>query len=368
MISCRSQDCLRLSSLAWVQVWRPPISGEPKPVIPVGTCSPAPHCRVANIPAQVQSPEAMKAYEEAEPPLWTDLGTLTYPVTTAAQGGASLFRPGPQDGRQFQPCRGQAGLPQGAEPRSELRHVLPRRGAGARTQHQRADGPGSERAGHCGAQEGAGLAAGASDKEKGADRGGGGPLFGGPGGGTAQARRWLSRTPWPLCRTNIRTTSNSRCWPPRRGWTPSPGIIGSRAARSRRGGRPMSRSGWKAFSPRTRTIPGRSTSTSIWSRPPTGRSAREPYADRLAALMPGAGHIVHMPSHIYYRIGRYVDSLDVQQGGLEGRRGLHLANRRDGRLSDRLLLPQRPFRARFGAACSATRKPCSRRPTSSTSG
>ena len=37
----------------------------------------------------------------------------------------------------------------------------------------------------------------------------------------------------------------------------------------------------------------------------------EPYADKLAALMPGAGHIVHMPSHIYYRIGRYDDSLKV---------------------------------------------------------
>ena len=35
----------------------------------------------------------------------------------------------------------------------------------------------------------------------------------------------------------------------------------------------------------------------------------EPYADRLAALMPGAGHLVHMPSHIYYRVGRYLDSL-----------------------------------------------------------
>jgi tetratricopeptide (TPR) repeat protein len=37
----------------------------------------------------------------------------------------------------------------------------------------------------------------------------------------------------------------------------------------------------------------------------------EPYADRLAALMPGAGHIVHMPSHIYFRIGRYLDSLET---------------------------------------------------------
>ena len=36
----------------------------------------------------------------------------------------------------------------------------------------------------------------------------------------------------------------------------------------------------------------------------------EPYADTLSGLMPGAGHIVHMPSHIYYRIGRYIDSLD----------------------------------------------------------
>ena len=35
----------------------------------------------------------------------------------------------------------------------------------------------------------------------------------------------------------------------------------------------------------------------------------EPYADKLAALMPGAGHIVHMPSHIYFRVGRYTDSL-----------------------------------------------------------
>jgi tetratricopeptide (TPR) repeat protein len=35
----------------------------------------------------------------------------------------------------------------------------------------------------------------------------------------------------------------------------------------------------------------------------------EPYADRLGATMPGAGHIVHMPSHIYFRIGRYIDSL-----------------------------------------------------------
>jgi tetratricopeptide (TPR) repeat protein len=34
----------------------------------------------------------------------------------------------------------------------------------------------------------------------------------------------------------------------------------------------------------------------------------EAAADRLLTLMPGAGHVVHMPSHIYQRLGRYADS------------------------------------------------------------
>ncbi len=34
----------------------------------------------------------------------------------------------------------------------------------------------------------------------------------------------------------------------------------------------------------------------------------EPYADKLAALIPGAGHIVHMPAHIYLRVGRFHDA------------------------------------------------------------
>ena len=34
----------------------------------------------------------------------------------------------------------------------------------------------------------------------------------------------------------------------------------------------------------------------------------EPYADQLAALAPAAGHLVHMPAHIYMRVGRYHDA------------------------------------------------------------
>jgi hypothetical protein len=35
----------------------------------------------------------------------------------------------------------------------------------------------------------------------------------------------------------------------------------------------------------------------------------ESAADRLGGLMPGAGHMVHMPSHIYQRVGRYADAV-----------------------------------------------------------
>lgn len=41
-----------------------------------------------------------------------------------------------------------------------------------------------------------------------------------------------------------------------------------------------------------------------------------PSADKLASLMPGAGHIVHMPSHIYIRVGRYLDAVKVNQAAI----------------------------------------------------
>jgi len=51
-----------------------------------------------------------------------------------------------------------------------------------------------------------------------------------------------------------------------------------------------------------------------------------PCAQRLPALMPGAGHLVHMPAHIYMRLGKYreaaernVEAADVDQTYLEHR-------------------------------------------------
>ena len=37
----------------------------------------------------------------------------------------------------------------------------------------------------------------------------------------------------------------------------------------------------------------------------------EDAADKLADMVPGSGHLVHMPSHIYWRVGRYFDASEA---------------------------------------------------------
>jgi tetratricopeptide (TPR) repeat protein len=36
-------------------------------------------------------------------------------------------------------------------------------------------------------------------------------------------------------------------------------------------------------------------------------------AERLAATMPGAGHLVHMPAHVYIRVGRWADAIEANR-------------------------------------------------------
>lgn len=43
----------------------------------------------------------------------------------------------------------------------------------------------------------------------------------------------------------------------------------------------------------------------------------EPYADRLAALAPKASHLVHMPSHTFYWVGRYEDAARTNMRAVE---------------------------------------------------
>jgi tetratricopeptide (TPR) repeat protein len=50
----------------------------------------------------------------------------------------------------------------------------------------------------------------------------------------------------------------------------------------------------------------------LWEPTDTPERA-EAEADRLLPLMPGAGHIVHMPAHIFQRVGRYDDVIKVNE-------------------------------------------------------
>jgi tetratricopeptide (TPR) repeat protein len=47
----------------------------------------------------------------------------------------------------------------------------------------------------------------------------------------------------------------------------------------------------------------------------------EAAADRLRGLAPGAGHLVHMPSHIYMQVGRYSEAFDVNMKAVDADEG-----------------------------------------------
>ncbi len=53
-------------------------------------------------------------------------------------------------------------------------------------------------------------------------------------------------------------------------------------------------------------------------------------ADRLGAVVPGAGHLVHMPSHIYLRVGRYHDASEANLAAIEADDEYVTACRRQG--------------------------------------
>jgi tetratricopeptide (TPR) repeat protein len=49
----------------------------------------------------------------------------------------------------------------------------------------------------------------------------------------------------------------------------------------------------------------------------TDHRRAEPYADRLRAVDVQAGHLIHMPSHIYFRVGRYAEALEANRKAVE---------------------------------------------------
>src|SRR5262245_21390682 len=110
--------------------------------------------------------------------------------------------------------------------------------------------------------------------------------------------------PWPTSRRNSRRTTRSRCCTRNRSWISwQPGGRESNPQSA-----PIVPTLERVL-PRDPDHPG-AIHYYIHAVEASDRPKRaEPYADRLRGAVPGAGHLVHMPSHIYYRVGRYLDAL-----------------------------------------------------------
>jgi tetratricopeptide (TPR) repeat protein len=68
----------------------------------------------------------------------------------------------------------------------------------------------------------------------------------------------------------------------------------------------------------------------VEASPNPGRA--EPHAEKLPVLMPGAGHIVHMPAHIYLRTGRYKDASLANQSAAKVDETYFAGNRAAGNM------------------------------------
>jgi tetratricopeptide (TPR) repeat protein len=272
----------------------------------------APHCRVANIPTQVQSPEAMKAYEEAEPPLWTDLGTLSYPITTANKEAQSYFDQGLRMAANFNHAEARRAFrkAQRLDPDCAMCFLGEALVLGPNINVPM--DPEANAPAMAALKKAQSLAGSASEKEK--------ALI------DAVAARYSDD---PVAERPKLDMAFAEAMAALSDKYPDDLELAVLAAEAGMDTQPWDY--WEAGGkePKGRTADVQKRLESVLAKAPdhpwaihlyihlveaSDRPERaEPYADRLAALMPGAGHIVHMPSHIYYRIGRYSDSLETNK-------------------------------------------------------
>lgn len=272
----------------------------------------APHCRVANIATQVQSPEAMKAYEEAEPPLWTDLGALSYPITTANKEAQSYFDQGLRMAANFNHAEARRAFSkaQRLDPACAMCFLGEALVLGPNINVPM--DPEANAPAMAALKKAQSLTGGASEKEK--------ALI------DAVAARYSEDPAAERPKLDMAFAEAMAALSDKFPDDLELAVLAAEAG--------MDTQPWDYWEPGGKQPKGRTADVqkrleSVLAKAPdhpwaihlyihlveaSDRPDRaEPYADRLAALMPGAGHIVHMPSHIYYRIGRYADSLEVNK-------------------------------------------------------
>jgi tetratricopeptide (TPR) repeat protein len=270
------------------------------------------HCVIADLPAQAQSAEAVKAYEEAEPPLWNDLGALNYPISTKNSEAQRYFDQGLRLAANFNHAEARRAFrkAQRLDPTCALCFLGEAIVLGPNINvpmNPEANAPAV-----AALRKAQALSAGASEKEKGLIE--------------AVATRYsedpAAERPKLDAAFADATAALSDKYPDDLGLA----VLAAEAG--------MDTQPWDYWEPGGKAPKGRTADVqkrleSVLAKDPnhpyaihlyihlveaSDRPERaEAYADRLAALMPGAGHIVHMPSHIYYRIGRYGDSLKANE-------------------------------------------------------
>lgn len=269
----------------------------------------ASHCRVANLPAQAMTLEATKAYEAAEPPLWTDLGGLHYAVTTGKPEAQSYFDQGLRMAANFNHAEARRAFrkAQALDPDCAMCFAAEALILGPNINVPL--DPAANAPALAAIRRAGDLAAGASEKERGLIE--------------AVAARYADdpaadRKPLDTAFADAMAALSDRY--------PDDLELAVIAAEADMDTQPWDYWEPGGAKPKGRTDDALRRLERVLAAAPdhpwaihlyihlveaSDRPERaEPYADRLAALMPGAGHIVHMPSHIYYRLGRYVDAFN----------------------------------------------------------
>ncbi|XKI84895.1 hypothetical protein ACIU1A_24765 [Mesorhizobium sp. ORM16] len=266
------------------------------------------HCVALAAAGQSLAPQDLKAYEEAQPPLWDDLGSLSYPISTKSADAQKYFDQGLRFATNFNHAEARRAFrkAQSLDPDCAMCFlgealVLgpninvpmdPTANAPAITALRKAQA----------------LSSGATEKERGLIE--------------AVATRYSED---PKADRNTLNAAFADATAALSDKYPDDLELAVLAAEAGMDTQP-----WDYWQPGGKEPKGRTADIQrrlegVLARKPDNPMAihlyihlveasdrperAEPYADRLAALMPGAGHIVHMPSHIYYRVGRYTDSL-----------------------------------------------------------
>jgi tetratricopeptide (TPR) repeat protein len=270
------------------------------------------HCVVADAGSQLQQAEAMKAYSEAEPPLWSTLGSLSYPIITKSPQAQQYFDQGLRLSFGFNHAEAQRAFrkAQHLDPDCAMCYFGEALVLGPNINVPM--GPEADTAARAAISKAQSLTSGSSEKEK--------ALI------AALALRYSTD---PAAQRPTLDAAYADAMAALADKYPDDVEIAVLAAEAAMDTQPWDYWQPGGHEPKGRTADIQKRLEGVLAKQPDNAGAihlyihlveasdrperAEAYADRLGTLMPGAGHIVHMPSHIYYRVGRYGDSLDANK-------------------------------------------------------